>query len=152
MPFFVILFIVIPVLEIITFIQVGQFIGTFWTLTFALVTAVLGGAIVKQQGAQTLTRIRNALGNQALPLGALFDGICLAIAGALLITPGFVTDAIGSALLVPSVRRMIAVFIKKNNIIIEQHTSDTSNTDAATHVIDAEFEEITPSQQTDKKD
>ena len=114
MPFFII-FVVIPFLEILIFMAVGEQVGLLRTLLLALITAVLGGAIVRYQGLNTLKDIQLALQRGRMPLGELFDGICLIVAGATLITPGFLTDFIGFVLLIPFVRNGL-------RHVIRQHT------------------------------
>ena len=103
MPFFII-FLLIPLVEIAVFIQVGQHIGIVRTMLFAFLTAIIGGAIIRHQGLQAFTSAQESLRQNAMPMRELFDGFCLVAAGALLITPGFVTDTIGFLLLVPMVR------------------------------------------------
>lgn len=106
MPFFII-FVIIPLIEILVFMEVGQEIGIFTTLMLALLTAIIGGFLVKLQGLQTLIAIKVSLDHGKVPLSEIFDGFCLVAAGALLITPGFVTDAIGFSLLIPQVRNFL---------------------------------------------
>lgn len=106
MRFFAI-FIGIPFIEILLFMTVGQSIGFFTTLLIAFLTAIIGGMLVKYQGLHTLAHIQAAIRQGQLPASELFDGICLLIAGAVLITPGFLTDFIGFSLLVPAVRNVL---------------------------------------------
>ena len=113
MPF-LILFILIPLMEIMVFISVSGKIGLGTALLFALFTAVLGGIIVKYQGIQTMITAQGALQRGEIPGKELFDGLCLVAAGATLITPGFITDAIGFALLVPAVRDVLRRKLAKN--------------------------------------
>ena len=107
MPYLFIIFIVIPLTEIGVFIVVGDEIGVAWTLIFCVFTAILGGGLVRYQGLHTLVSARARLDAGALPVDALFDGLCIIVAGALLLTPGFVTDTVGFALLVPPFRRLL---------------------------------------------
>lgn len=113
MPFFII-FIIIPFLEIMAFMTVGEQIGLLNTLILALLTAILGGFLVRNQGLKTILALRESMQAGRVPLDELFDGICLIIAGATLITPGFVTDTIGFLLLMPFVRSAIKNYIRKN--------------------------------------
>lgn len=106
MPFFV-LFILIPFSEIMVFISVSGKIGLGTALLFALFTAILGGAIVKYQGIRTIGSANQSLQKGQIPSKELFDGLCLVAAGATLITPGFITDALGFALLVPAFRNKL---------------------------------------------
>jgi len=97
-------FIGVPLVEIAVFIQVGGWIGLGWTLVLVVLTAVLGTWQLRAQGLATLLRARGQVERGALPARELFDGACLLVAGALLLTPGFVTDALGFLLFLPPVR------------------------------------------------
>ncbi len=99
--------IITPIVEIAVFIQVGGLIGLWPTLAAIVLTALIGTALLRQQGLATLARAQREMAAQRLPVRELFDGICLLLAGALLLTPGFVTDAVGFALLIPPVRDAI---------------------------------------------
>jgi UPF0716 protein FxsA len=103
---FVLLFvmIVIPITEIAVFIEVGGRIGLWPTLATVVLTAMVGTALLRQQGLATLMRARQSLEENRLPMSEVFDGACLLVAGALLLTPGFVTDGAGLLLFVPAVR------------------------------------------------
>jgi UPF0716 protein FxsA len=107
MPYLFLIFVVIPLTEIGVFISVGGEIGVAWTLILCVMTAILGGALVRYQGLHTLVSGRERLDAGALPVDALFDGLCIIVAGALLLTPGFVTDTVGFALLVPQFRHLL---------------------------------------------
>ncbi|MHA1114188.1 MAG: FxsA family protein, partial [Alphaproteobacteria bacterium] len=102
--FLLLAFILVPIIEIATFIEVGGWIGLWPTLAVVVATAVAGTWLLRLQGMATLARGRAALANQVFPADALFDGLCLVVAGALLLTPGFVTDAIGLLLFLPPIR------------------------------------------------
>ncbi len=91
-------------LEIALFIDVGEAIGLWPTLGLVVATAVLGSWQLRHQGLATLGRARAQLDRGHMPTRELFDGFCLIIAGALLLTPGFLTDAVGLALFVPPLR------------------------------------------------
>ncbi len=106
MPFFL-FFILIPLAEIIVFMNVSDVIGLGTALIIALLTAILGGAIVRYQGTQTLRAARGNMRRGVLPSHEIFDGLCLVAAGATLITPGFITDALGFALLIPPLREFL---------------------------------------------
>ena len=98
------LLIAVPLLEIALFIDVGEAIGLWPTLGLVVATAVLGSWQLRHQGLTALGRARAQLDRGRLPTRELFDGFCLIIAGALLLTPGFLTDTVGLALFVPSLR------------------------------------------------
>jgi len=101
-------FILTPIIEIAGFITVGGWIGLWPTLLVVLLTAVAGTILVRQQSAQVISRINSQLGAGEIPGRALFDGLCLFAAALLLLTPGFFTDSIGIALLLPPIRSFLA--------------------------------------------
>lgn len=104
--FFLILF-VLPFLEIYVLISVGSLIGFVPTVVLVLGLSLLGAAILRQQGTAALFKAQAALANGQMPLDAMLDGAGLTLAAGLLITPGLITDAMGFALLVPSLRRWL---------------------------------------------
>lgn len=118
MPFFI-LFFIIPVAEVFVFLKAGQYIGVLETLLLCLLTAIIGGALVRHQGFETLFRARREMDAGRLPVTELFDGLCLIAAGAMLITPGFVTDTIGFTLLIPPVRTFLRRWASKHFQLVE---------------------------------
>ncbi len=94
----------VPIMEIAVFIEVGGRLGLWPTLATVILTAMAGTALLRQQGLATLQRVRESLEANGFPMAEVFDGLCLLVAGALLLTPGFVTDAAGLLLFVPAVR------------------------------------------------
>lgn len=103
--FVVILLLVLwPLVEIAVFLQVVQWMGVFDTLALMLVISLGGAWLVKRQGVGTLARMRAELDDGRVPTGPMTDGGLLAVAGFLLLVPGFVTDAFGLLLLLPPVR------------------------------------------------
>jgi UPF0716 protein FxsA len=102
------LFIGIPIAEIAVFIEVGDQIGLGWTLASILGTAIIGTALVRHQGMQTLARVRASMDRKELPVQEVLSGVCILLAGILLLTPGFVTDAVGFLLLIPPFRVALA--------------------------------------------
>lgn len=94
-------------------IEVAGYINTLPTITLVMLTAVIGVALLKRQGLQTLTRGVGRLNSGEIPAMEMAEGILLAIAGALLITPGFVTDFVGFLLLFPPSRKAIAAVMLK---------------------------------------
>lgn len=113
MPFLII-FILIPIIEIGVFMAVGDAIGIGWALLFALFTAILGGAIIRYQGMQALSTAQRDMAQAKMPVQEIFDGFCLIAAGATLITPGFVTDTIGFLLLIPAIRKALRGILAKS--------------------------------------
>ena len=104
-------FIIIPIIEIAIFIEAGQWLGLPSTLALIVVTAVVGVMLLRQQGLSTLLKAQERMNLGQIPAMEMLEGILLAIAGALLITPGFFTDAVGFSLLIPLVRHYL---IKKH--------------------------------------
>jgi UPF0716 protein FxsA len=98
------LFIVVPAVELALLVEVGSRIGTLATLAIIVATGVLGAALARQQGLRTLRAIQDELTRGELPAGSLVDGVIILLAGALLITPGILTDAVGFLCLVPRLR------------------------------------------------
>ena len=111
MKYFLPSFIVLPILEMYILIEVGSFIGAFNTIGLVLLTALLGLILLRQQGFQTLLNARNKLLQAELPTEEIVTGIFLAVGGALLLTPGFVTDFIGFMCLLPFTRRFLMSLI-----------------------------------------
>ncbi len=97
-------FVVTPLTEIAIFIVVGNRIGAGATIAVVVVTAVIGAALVSRQGRGEMERVRAALVQGSFPGAQLAHGAMILVAGALLLTPGFLTDAVGFALLVPRIR------------------------------------------------
>jgi len=106
-PILFILFFLVPLIEIYILIQVGNVIGAGWTIFSVVFTAVLGAFLIRKQGFSTFQRLQQRLNAGEIPAREIVDGFCLLIAGALLMTPGFFTDSMGFALLVPPVRTLI---------------------------------------------
>ena len=99
--------VITPIVEIAVFIQIGGLIGLWPTLAIVVITAVAGTALLRAQGLATLARARESLARGEFPVRQVFDGACLLVAGALLLTPGFVTDGVGLALFLPPVRELL---------------------------------------------
>ncbi len=97
-------FIVTPIIEIAVLIQVGGWLGLWPTLALIILTAIAGTWMLRQQGFAVLSRAQTQLERGSVPIAEVFEGFCLVVAGALLLTPGFVTDLIGGALLLPPIR------------------------------------------------
>lgn len=107
-PVLLFLFIVVPIVEIGLFVQVGGFFGLWPTLTLVLITAVVGASLVRSQGLATLMAVQTKLQQGELPAQQIIEGVMLAVSGVLLLTPGFMTDAFGMFVLLPAPRAMLA--------------------------------------------
>lgn len=101
------LFLIVPLVEIYFLIQVGSVIGALPTIFLVVFTAVLGVSMLRIQGFATLSRLRGTLAQGGIPALEMLEGALLLVAGALLLTPGFFTDAIGFVCLVPPWRRAL---------------------------------------------
>ena len=108
MPLLLILiFIGVPILEIAVFIEAGDLFGLWPTLAAVVLTAVAGAALLRAQGLAVLGRARRQLDRGEVPVAEALTGVCLLIGGALLLTPGFITDTAGFLLLIPPVRQIL---------------------------------------------
>lgn len=116
-PIFAVLFLVIPIIEIYVLIQVGSVIGALPTILLVVATAVIGAFLLRQQGISTFMRFQQNMTTGQLPAKEMLEGVMLLIGGALLMTPGFFTDAIGFLCLIPFTRQWMANFIISKSIV-----------------------------------
>lgn len=117
------LFLSVPLIELYLLIEVGYHIGALTTILLCLATAALGATLVRAQGLATLLAARREMDRGMLPAAHMLHGLMLAIAGILLLIPGFATDAFGFLLLVPAVRHRIAALMLPR-IQIHQRNKD----------------------------
>jgi UPF0716 protein FxsA len=134
----------VPLIEIALFIKVGGWIGLGPTLALIVLTAVIGVVILRWQGMGVMLRAQRQLAEGSLPVVEVFEGLCLVIAGVLLLIPGFFTDAVGALLLLPPVRRALYRQVRQR---IEAHVVDVSARRAPAGpprgpTIETEYEEI----------
>ena len=101
------LFILVPLVELFLLIEIGRLIGTLSTLTIIVCTGILGAFLARRQGIGVLHQIRTEIANGRLPAAQLADGVIILLAGAVLITPGVLTDALGFLCLIPASRKII---------------------------------------------
>jgi UPF0716 protein FxsA len=106
-------FVLVPLIEIALFIQIGGLIGLWPTLAIVVLTAILGTALVRQQGVRAIQELRGSINALRDPTEPLAHGAMILISGALLLTPGFFTDAVGFALLIPQVRAATYRWLRK---------------------------------------
>ncbi len=116
------LFLVIPIIEVYILIEVGGIIGAGWTILLIVLTAIVGVNLLRQQGISTLMRANSLMSQGQLPAMEILEGLFLAVGGALLITPGFFTDAIGFICLIPLTRRGIIRYLLLNSTIRASYT------------------------------
>ncbi|MEM6373963.1 MAG: FxsA family protein, partial [Pseudomonadota bacterium] len=110
-------FLTVPLIEIGLFIQIGGAVGLWPTLLIVVVTAVIGTYLVRAQGSQALGQVRSSFNEMRDPSEALAHGAMILFSGALLLTPGFFTDAVGFALLVLSLQRALCV-VQPNDVLV----------------------------------
>lgn len=106
-------FTLIPVAEIYLLIKLGGAIGALNTVLVVILTAVTGAALARLEGARTLLQLRSNMEQGVMPAGELLDALLIFVAGVVLLTPGFLTDAAGLLLLFPVTRKVIKQWLKK---------------------------------------
>lgn len=142
------LLVAVPVIEIALFIQIGGAIGVWPTILLVLLAAFAGVALVRLHGTRTLGSVQAAMRRGEDPGEQIFGAALLLVAAGLFITPGFLTDAMALALLVPPVRSAIYRAIRRrmrlHTTVVGEFRDPFANPGPDDRVIDAEFEEITP--------
>jgi UPF0716 protein FxsA len=101
------LFILVPIAELAVLIQVGQLIGVWWTIVLLLADAVLGTLLWRSQGRAAWRRFNAAVAEGRVPHREVLDGVLVIFGGALLLTPGFITDVFGALFLLPPTRALL---------------------------------------------
>lgn len=131
-------FLIVPFIEIYVLLEVGSLIGAFPTIFMVVFTAVLGAWLLRKQGFSTWQRFQTSVQQGQVPAYEMIEGPILLIGGALLLTPGFFTDLLGFACLIPQLRRKIAQYIIEKQLVMPMggmmfngHRSQSSRTDDA---------------------
>jgi len=168
-PIFIVLFLVVPIVEIYILLKVGNIIGAFPTIILVVLTAVIGAGLLRQQGLSTLARLQQNMGQGKIPAQEMIEGVLLAVGGALLMTPGFVTDTMGFLCLLPFSRTFIAKNIMKRSVekikagagaqmggftYSSYHSNETNQTQGDSDIVEGEFTEVeedAPAIQSPKK-
>src|SRR3954466_4504104 len=114
MPLLVVLFVVVPLVEIYVIIQVGQAIGPWWTIALLIADSIIGAALMRSQSRTAWRRFQLALSEGRPPAREVIDGALVIFGGALLLTPGFVTDIFGFAFLLPPTRAIVRRLLVRN--------------------------------------
>ena len=117
MRFLFVLFVVLPILEMWLLIEVGSLVGSLPTIGMVVFTAVVGAALLKQQGLETLTRAQQRLNSGQVPATEILEGLLLAVGGALLLTPGFITDTVGFVCLIGPLRKGLVAQLLKRGVM-----------------------------------
>ena len=139
MKLFLAIFIITPIIEMYLLIKVGGLIGAWPTIGLVFLTAMIGLALLRQQGISTLVRAQRRMVSGEIPAQELVEGIFLAVGGALLLTPGFMTDAIGFCCLIPGIRQLIILWGVRNIHFTQLHPSSKKARYRSHDVIEGEF-------------
>jgi UPF0716 protein FxsA len=134
------LFLLVPLVEIYFLIKVGNIIGAIPTIALVVFTALLGAMLLRLQGWMTLQRTRMTMAQGQLPALEMLEGVLLVFSGLLLLTPGFITDAVGFALLVPPLRQaLIRWFLKKSDVHFGKFEESSQHPGRGSRTIEGEF-------------
>ena len=152
-----VLFVTVPIIEIALFIQIGGEIGLLSTLGIVIATAFLGTYLVRKQGLSALSQLKNNVETLENPIAPLAHGILILLAGALLLTPGFFTDAVGFSLLVPNIRIWLFERVKQRILHSQngfsfthagtggaKHSSQNGKRHASGTTIEGVYKELAP--------
>jgi UPF0716 protein FxsA len=166
MPVLFLVFIVVPIVEMYLLIKVGAVIGGLYTIALVLLTALIGVTLLKKQGLSTFITAQQKMQTGQMPITEIAEGLMLAVAGALLLTPGFVTDTIGFILLTPILRQHIAKKIfqswvkgaKQANFTSSAHfyssqesfRQNYSNNAEQSGIIEGEYQDISDEKSNEK--
>ncbi|MEM8774476.1 MAG: FxsA family protein [Pseudomonadota bacterium] len=141
-------FLAVPLIEIALFIQVGGLIGLWPTLAIVVLTAIAGTWLVRTQGLMAIDQLRNSFSKLDDPSEPLAHGAMILVAGALLLTPGFFTDAVGFSLLMPPIRRSVFAHLKKR---VKVQTFEMGEPGGPAHrrppsedIVEGDYHEIKP--------
>jgi UPF0716 protein FxsA len=107
------LFVVVPAIELVLLIELGGRIGLLPTIAIIFLTGVVGATLARWQGLSVLRQMQTQMAQGQLPASAMFDAVIILVAGALLLTPGFLTDVVGFAFLVPGIRGVVKRTIQR---------------------------------------
>lgn len=143
------LLLIVPIVEIALFIEIGGWIGTWATIAIVVLTAVLGTVMLRQQGIAVLRNVQTRLAAGENPGRLLADGAMILVAGALLLTPGFFTDAVGIGLLFPAVRGLVWNWLAPRLTMVHVETRHaearrTPTSGPRGQTIEGEYQEVEP--------
>lgn len=164
--YLVLLFTVLPVVELYLLIQLGTYTSSLFAIGVVVLTGVIGANLARWQGLQAYARVQKEMASGQMPGDSLVDGLMIFAAGIVLITPGILTDLLGFCLLIPPIRKILKagllVFLKKNakvhfqqatkmngNWTTQSWSSDPADSEPVVHsssqnaeVIDVEYRKI----------
>ena len=151
---FFLFFIGIPLIEVILFITIGKYIGLWNTIFIIIITGVIGAVLVKSQGISILNKALEEIKLKKVPILSIFEGIAIFVAGAFLLTPGFLTDTLGCILLIPKTRNLIIAYIssylKKRTIYKEKTRYSSNEENEKNKTFEGKFEEVKDSEKKKK--
>jgi UPF0716 protein FxsA len=152
MPLFLLL-VAIPIIEIALFIQVGGWIGLWWTIAIVVLTAALGTVLLRAQGMAALAEVQGALQHGTNPAPAIAHGALILVAAVLLLTPGFFTDSVGLLLLVPPVRALCIRFLARRMTVVHRQggRGGVRSGPAGAGTVEGEYEVVDPEVQSDHR-
>src|SRR3954471_7824923 len=141
----VVLFVVVPLVEIYVIIQVGQAIGPWWTIALLLADSILGALLMRSQGRTAWRRFQLALAEGRPPAREVLDGVLVIFGGALLLTPGFVTDVFGLAFLLPPTRVVVRRIVARRltfGLVSGRYPPRASDYDVEGTAVESEREQL----------
>lgn len=145
------LLVAVPIIEIALFIEVGGWLGTWPTIGIVILTALIGSILLRRQGLKALGDVQGRLRSGDDPGQLLADGAMILVAGVLLLTPGFFTDAVGFLLLIPGIRKSIYNWVR-SNMVMSVHMTHTHAQhrpewrSGGSQTVDGDYEDVTPSE------
>ncbi len=139
LQFILLILLIIPFVELYLLLEVGSFLGVFPTIFMIIFTGVLGVWMFRQQGFSTLKRFQESVNRGEIPAYEMIEGPILMIGGALLIAPGFFTDVLGFACLIPPLRKAIAKYVIEHYLVTAQAGSPFSQATGERTAIEGEF-------------
>lgn len=122
LQFILLILLIIPFVELYLLLEVGSFLGVFPTIFMIIFTGALGVWMFRQQGFSTMKRFQETVNRGEVPAYEMIEGSILMIGGALLIAPGFFTDLLGFACLIPPLRKEIAKYVLEHYLIVPQNS------------------------------
>jgi len=150
MPLFLV-FLIVPLIEIALFIRVGGWLGLWPTLAIVVLTAIAGTLLLRSQGSAAMRDLQSSFNDLRDPSEPLAHGAMILFAGALLLTPGFFTDAVGLSLMIPGVRSRLFKLLRDRIAVRSVHMSGGPRPESPRdRVIDADFEDVTEKDRADR--
>ena len=138
-PLLVLLFILVPIVELAIIIQVGQAVGVWWTIAILIADSILGSLLLRSQGRSVWLRFSREMRAGRPPAREVVDGALVLVGGAMLLTPGFVSDVVGLALLLPPTRAVIRRLVLRR-VMVRMTASMTAAGGPRTHRPDYDIE------------